>query len=168
MAAGITRTAFALVLVVAAVAQATLLPVIGPVAVLPNLVLVLILVRTARRGMADGLLWIVLAGLVLDTLALDPLGTNGLALLPVVLVGGMGQRRWFISGPAFPMVLAISATFAYALTLVAVRAVAGEGMAPLPAVLRMTTLQALLNAVLVPPLYGLVGWLARAEPERAP
>ncbi|MBA3414197.1 MAG: rod shape-determining protein MreD [Chloroflexia bacterium] len=159
---------FALLLVLAAVAQATLLPVIVPVAVVPNLVLVLVLVRTARRGVVDGLLWIVLAGLVLDTLALDPLGTNGLALVPVVLVGGLGQRRWFITGPAFPMLLAISATFASALTLVAVRAFAGEGMAPLAAVLRITALQSLLNALLVPPLYGLVGWLARAEPERAP
>jgi rod shape-determining protein MreD len=159
---------FALFLIVAAVAQATLLPVVGPVAVLPNLVLVLVLVRTARRGMIDGLFWIVLSGLVLDTVALDPLGTNGLALLPVVLVGGVGQRRWFISGPAFPMLLAISATFAYALALVGVRMVAGEGTAPLSTVMRTTTLQALLNAVLVPPLYGLVGLLARAEPERAP
>jgi hypothetical protein len=64
---------FALFLIVAAVAQATLLPVLGPVAVLPNLVLVLVLVRTARRGMIDGLFWIVLSGLVLDTVALDPL-----------------------------------------------------------------------------------------------
>ncbi len=168
MAAGTTRAVFALLLVLAAVAQATLLPVIVPVAVVPNLVLVLVLVRTARRGVVDGLLWIVLAGLVLDTLALDPLGTNGLALMPVVLVGGLGQRRWFITGPAFPMLLAISATFASALTLVAVRAFAGEGMAPLAAVLRMTALQSLLNAVLVPPLYALVGLLARAEPERAP
>ncbi len=168
MAAGTTRAVFALLLVLAAVAQATLLPVIVPVAVVPNLVLVLVLVRTARRGVVDGLLWIVLAGLVLDTLALDPLGTNGLALVPVVLVGGLGQRRWFITGPAFPMLLAISATFASALTLVAVRAFAGEGMAPLVAVLRITALQSLLNALLVPPLYGLLGWLARAEPERAP
>lgn len=168
MATGMTRSMFALFLIVAAVAQATLLPVLGPVAVLPNLVLVLVLVRTARRGMIDGLFWIVLSGLVLDTVALDPLGTNGLALLPVVLVGGVGQRRWFISGPAFPMLLAISATFAYALALVGVRMVAGEGTAPLSTVMRTTTLQALLNAVLVPPLYGLVGLLARAEPERAP
>ena len=168
MATGMTRLMFALFLIVAAVAQATLLPVVGPVAVLPNLVLVLVLVRTARRGMIDGLFWIVLSGLVLDTVALDPLGTNGLALLPVVLVGGVGQRRWFISGPAFPMLLAISATFAYALALVGVRMVAGEGTAPLSTVMRTTTLQALLNAVLVPPLYGLVGLLARVEPERAP
>jgi len=168
VATGMTRSMFALFLIVAAVAQATLLPVLGPVAVLPNLVLVLVLVRTARRGMIDGLFWIVLSGLVLDTVALDPLGTNGLALLPVVLVGGVGQRRWFISGPAFPMLLAISATFAYALALVGVRMVAGEGTSPLSTVMRTTTLQALLNAVLVPPLYGLVGLLARAEPERAP
>jgi rod shape-determining protein MreD len=163
-----TRWVFALVLLGAAIAQATLLPVIGLVGVLPNLVLVLVLVRTARRGVVDGVLWVVFVGLVLDTLALDPLGTNGVALLPVVLVGGMAQRRWFISGAAFPMLLAILATFASAVTLVAVRAFGGEGMAPLAAVLRMTTLQALLNAVLVPPFYGLVGWLARTEPERVP
>ena len=163
-----TRWLFALVLVTAAIAQATLLPVIGPVAVLPNIVLVLILVRTARRGILDGLVWAVVAGLTLDTLALDPLGTNGLALLAVVLVGGLGQQRWFIAGPAFPMLLAISATFAYVLALMLVRWFAGGGLPPLAALLPMTTLQSLLNAVLVPPLYGIVAWLARAEPEVAP
>jgi hypothetical protein len=32
---------------------------------------------------------------------------------------------------------------------------------------RVTVLQALLNALLVPPIYGLIGWLQRMEPERA-
>lgn len=158
------RVLFALVLVLAAVAQATLLPAIGPVAVLPNVVLVLILVRSARQGIVDGVVWIVVAGVVLDTVALDPLGTNGLALLPVAVIGGLARRRWFVAGPAFPMVLAISATFAYAVALSAVRALAGAGWGLQSTMLGMTTLQALLNAVLVPPLYLVVGWLTRNEP----
>jgi hypothetical protein len=31
---------------------------------------------------------------------------------------------------------------------------------------RVTLLQALLNALLVPPVFGLLGWLQRMEPER--
>lgn len=161
-----SRWIFGLLLIVSAVAQATVLPLLGSRAGLPNVVLVLILVRSARRGVVASLVWIILSGLILDTLALDPLGTNGLALLPVAIVGGLGQRRWFISGPAFPMLLALVATYAYAVTLLIIRAYAGEGLAPLPAILQMTVFQSLLNAVLVLPVYGLVGWLGRNDVER--
>jgi hypothetical protein len=50
--------------------------------------------------------------------------------------------------------------------LLALRGLLGEGGDPLQVVGRVTLLQALLNALLVPPVYGLVGWLQRLEPER--
>lgn len=161
-----TRALFALVLFLAAVTQATLIPALVPGAVLPNVVLVLVLVRTARRGLVEGFAWAATAGVLLDALALDPLGTNGLALLPVALVGELGRRRFFVSGMAFPMLLAIGSTLLWACALALTRGLAGEAWTPPESILRLATLQALLNALLVPPLYLLVGWLGRAEPER--
>ena len=45
-------------------------------------------------------------GILLDTLALDPLGANALALLPVVLLGGCPVERFFHSGLIVPIVAA--------------------------------------------------------------
>jgi cell shape-determining protein MreD len=66
----------------------------------------------------------------------------------------------------FPMVLAIAGTFIYVGTLLALRGLLGEGGDASQMFGRVTVLQALLNALLVPPIYGLIGWLQRMEPER--
>lgn len=161
-----SRAIFALMLIGAALLQATLLPAVGPIAVTPNLVLVLILVRTIQRGVSEGILWAFVGGLALDVLALDPLGTNGLAMVPVVLAGGLARRRVFQSGVLFGMLLAIGASLAHALVLNGVRVLGGEPLVPLAALLRLSFLQALLNAVMVPVLWPLVGLLGRIEPER--
>lgn len=156
------RFVFALLLVVAALAQATILPALGPVGVVPNLVLVLLLVWSAIRGVVEGLLWVFAVGLLLDLLALDAVGTNGLALLVVALAAGPARRRFFHSGMVFPLLLAILTTVGHALALTLLRA-AGDGwaMPPAAAVARLALLQALLNALLVPLLYVVAGRMNR-------
>ena len=162
------RLFFALLLLVAALAQATILPARGPVGILPNFVLVLLLVWSALRGAGEGLVWIFGVGLLLDLLAMDPLGTNGLALLAVVLVAGPARRRFFHSGMIFPLLLTMLATVAHALTLTLLRGLDDGGtMLPAEAVARLAFLQALLNALLVPPLYLVAGWMDRSLPEKA-
>jgi hypothetical protein len=64
------------------------------------------------------------------------------------------------------MVLAMAATFIYVGTLLTLRQLLGEGGDPGQMIGRVTLLQALLNALLVPPVFGLLGWLQRTEPER--
>lgn len=160
------RPLFGVVLIVAALLQATLLPAVGPVIVLPDLVLVLVLVRSATRGLVEALAWTAAAGLLLDVLAMDRIGVNGLALLPVALMGVVARRRVFQSGLLFPMLLAMAATVVQMAALAVLRGLDGQGLAPLPELARLVILQALLNALLVPPLYGLLHWLGRMEPER--
>jgi hypothetical protein len=64
------------------------------------------------------------------------------------------------------MVLAIAATFAYVAVLLGLRGLLGQGSSVAQALGAMTLLQALMNAVLVPPVFGILGWLQRTEPER--
>lgn len=160
------RPLFALLLVVAALLQATILPALGPLVVMPNLVLVLVLARAAMRNLAEALLWTAFAGFLLDVLAMDPIGLNGLALLPVAVTGVVSQRRFFQSGVLFPMLLTMIATGLNAVALAGLRALFSGGLEPMVVAPRMVVLQALLNAVLVPPVYGLMRWLNRAEYER--
>ena len=161
-----TRPLFAVFLFVAALLQSALLPRWQLLVVTPGLVVVLLLAWSAYRGIPEALAWVLVAGLVLDVLALDRLGANALALLPVALLGGLSRGRFFHSALVFPMVLAMAATFLYVGMLLALRGLLGEGADVSQMLGRVTVLQVLLNALLVPPLYGFVGWLQRMEPER--
>jgi rod shape-determining protein MreD len=161
-----TRPIFGLLLVLAALLQTALLPRWQLLAVTPGLVVVLLLAWSAYRGVAEALIWVFVAGFLLDILGLDRLGANALALLPVALLGGLSRGRFFQSALVFPMVLAVVATFAYVGTLLGLRGLLGEGADASQILGRVTLLQALMNALLVPPVFGLVGWLQRMEPER--
>jgi rod shape-determining protein MreD len=161
-----TRPIFGLMLVFAALLQTALLPRWQLLAVTPGVVVVLLLGWSAYRGVPEGLAWVFAAGFLLDILGLDRLGANALALLPVALIGGLSRGRFFHSALVFPMVLAMAATFLYVGTLLGLRGILGEGGDPIQVVGRVTLLQALLNALMVPPIFGILGWLQRMEPER--
>lgn len=154
------RLLFALLLATVLLTQATLLPSLELLGVLPDLTLVLLLVWCAMRGTAEGLLWVFGAGLLLDVLALDPLGTNGLALLIVAVLAGPSRRRFFHSGLVFPLVLTMIATVIHAVVLLLLRSDAAAGL-PIASAFRLIVLQALLNAVVVPALYLIAGWMDR-------
>ena len=162
------RLFFALLVGVGALAQATILPALGPLGVLPNLVLVLLLIWSAWRGTKEGLLWVFGTGLLLDLLALDALGTNGLALLVTAVLAGPARRRFFHSGMVVPLLLTIGATVVHGLVLMLLRGYQTDGgLMPVTAMLRLTALQALLNALLVPPFYVIASWTDRWTPETA-
>lgn len=160
------RPVFAALLIVAALLQTALLPRWQILAVTPGLVVVLILGWSAYRGLPEALAWVLAAGLLLDILGLDTLGANAMALLPVAVLGGLARGRFFHSALVFPMVLAMAATFAYVAVLLGLRGLLGEGSGAAQVLGAMTLLQALMNAVLVPPIFGFLGWLQRTEPER--
>jgi rod shape-determining protein MreD len=162
-----TRPIFGLLLVVAALLQTVLLPRWQMLVVTPGLVLVLILGWSAYRGLPEALAWVLATGLLLDVLGLDRLGANALALLPVALLGGLSRGRFFHSTLVFPMLLAMAATFVYVGALLGLRGLLGEGGDASLMLGRFTLLQALLNGLLVPPVFALLGWLQRTEPERS-
>ncbi|MEA2582323.1 MAG: rod shape-determining protein MreD [Thermomicrobiales bacterium] len=151
---------FALLLLFAALVQATVLPSMNVIAVLPDTTLVLLLVWCALRGMPEGLIWAFGLGLLLDVISLDPFGANGLGLLGVAVLGGLARRRFFHSNLIVPIVVAVAATFVHAFVLLLIRSAEGSGL-PLAAVMRVVFLQALLNSIFVPPLYLIAGMMDR-------
>lgn len=155
------RIVFALLLMTVAFSQATVLPATH-VAVLPNLVLVLLLVWAAMRGVVEGMAWVFGIGLLLDVLSMDAFGTNALSLLVVALLAGLARRRFFHSGMIVPIVLVIVATIVHVFMLSVLRSVGHPDVALGPgATLRMGLLQALLNAVCVPLFYWIATWVNR-------
>ena len=156
------RIFFAALVLLALFAQIAVLPSINTFRVLPNLPLVLLLVWSSIRGIREGLFWAFGIGLLLDILALDPLGSNGLAFLAVVLLGGLGARRFFSSRLIFPVVLAVIATVFHGLVILIVRNAEG-GATPLSSIIRPVLSQAILNAILVPPCYWIAGMFGRGD-----
>jgi rod shape-determining protein MreD len=154
------RILFALLLVFAALSQATIMPSLHVIEVLPDVTLVMLLVWSALRGLKEGLVWAFGLGLFIDILALDPLGTNALALLGVALLGGLASRRFFHSTLVIPILLAVVATIVHALVLLLLRSGEGSGL-PVSSVIRLIFLQSLLNSMFVPPLYLIAGWMER-------
>lgn len=155
-----SRALFAALLLFAALSQATFLPNLHLIQVLPDTTLVLLLVWSALHGIPEGLVYAFGLGMFLDILALDPMGTNALALLGVALVGGLSRRRFFHSNLVFPLLLSVVATMIHALVLLLLRSSDGAGL-PFATVFRFIFLQSLLNAMLVPPLYVVAGWMER-------
>jgi rod shape-determining protein MreD len=162
------RPLFGLLIVIAAFAQAAVLPVVLPIEIVPNVVLVLIFLWSLRRGVGEAVVWAFGAGILLDLLALDPLGLNGLALLPAVLLGPLARRRFFQSGLIVPILAAGLATMIGGLALLGLRGLVVGPAVPVAAAVRVIFPQAILNALLVPPLYLVTGWLDRRLLEAQP
>ncbi len=149
-----------------ALAQAALIPSINLLSISPNVVLVLILVWSAERGMAEGVIWTLPVGILLDLLALDPLGSNTLALLPVAVIGGLARRRLFHSGVIIPMVLVVAATIVHQIVGAVVSSATGASYS-LGVTVRLSFLTALLNVAMVPVLYIGIAILDRLGVVRA-
>lgn len=154
------RLLFAGLLAFAVFLQTVILPSLNLIQVLPDVSLVLLLVWSAIQGVPEGLVWAFGLGILIDVLALDPMGTNALAFLGVALLGGLARRRFFQSNLVFPILLAVAATVVHAVVLLLLRSSDGGGL-PLASVSRFVFLQALLNSICVPPLYLVAGAMGR-------
>ena len=162
----VTRLIFALVIAIVAIAQAAFIPAINVLSIGPNIVLVLVLTWSADRGMAEGVIWTFPVGILLDLLALDPLGSNTLALMPVAVIGGLSRRRLFHSGVIIPMLLVIVATIVHQIIGAVVASATGLNYS-LGITIRLSVLTALLNVAIVPLLYIGVAVLDRVGVVRA-
>lgn len=147
-----TRILFGLLLFATALIQATVLPRVNPTSLSPDLVLVMLFLWSASRGIRESLAWIFFTGILLDVLTLDPLGTNGLALVIVVLLSGPGRQRIFQFNVVVPVLLVFVATIVHGLVLYTLRG------APLGLFI---VLQACLHALLLPILYLISRFFSR-------
>lgn len=160
------RVIFAILLVIMAYLQTTVLKMLPLGGFTPNLVLVLLLLWSAVRAPRESLLWAFAIGLFLDLLTLTTLGSSALALLPVAMTGWLSRSRFFQSGIIFPMLMTLVATLAHALVQMLLAPFVGGHM-NIPGVGLTGTLGAILNALFVPLLYPIVQvlhrWIDRIE-----
>ena len=100
-------------LLVVAVLQTTLGPLLGVLGVAPDGVLVLVVCWALVRGSEEGMIWGMLGGLCVGLLSGAPLGTHALVLTLIGWGAGVGQRSPLISRLLVPLVVISTATIAY-------------------------------------------------------
>jgi rod shape-determining protein MreD len=144
------RLIFGVVLITMVFAQATIVPELNPFTVTPDIVLLLLFSASMYMGLREGLAWVFVAGILTDVLAMDPLGANGLALLPAVLIVGPARVPVFRANILIPIGLMLVATVLHAIILCAIRGIMPDFT---------IALQALMHVILFPFIYLALRWL---------
>lgn len=161
----VARFLFATTLFFTGLIQASLLPSLALLEIMPNFALVFLLIWSASYGPEEGMLWAFGLGLWLDVLTLAPLGTHSIALLVVALVGGAVRGQFFRSGAILPVVAVIGATLAFGMIRMTMQYLSG-GPVSFVASLRLAVIAAFLNALVVPFAYGALLMFERWAPRR--
>jgi rod shape-determining protein MreD len=92
------------------VLQAAVLPRFPVLGVAPQLLLLVVLAWTLLHGLAEGMLWALVAGLLLDLFSTSPLGVTTLAMMAAMAVAALIQRSFPGSRLLLPIVLAFVTT----------------------------------------------------------
>ena len=160
------RAIFATMLMFFALLQTTVLPMANVLGIIPDLLLVSLLLWCAGREPGEGLLWTFGIGLFLDLLTMSPFGSAALILLPVTITAWFSRSPFFQSGLLFPMLMVMVATFQHGLAQTLLAPLLGGHM-NFVALVQLSTLGALLNALMAPLLYLIIQllnrWMERNE-----
>ena len=156
--------AAALVLL-AAVAQTSALSSFRVLGVHANLVLVLVLSWAMVRGLKESMVVVPMGGLALGLMDAQPLGVVLLALVPVVLLTEIREARIVEGDFLLAILLILLSTLAYEVIILIVLRVTGETVQWWGTVARVIVPAAIVNALLVPPIYGLL-WVSSRDLRR--
>ncbi len=156
-------------LVLVALAEATVLPYARLGGVQPDLTLLVVGGWSLRRGVEEGAAWAFVAGIILDLLSAGPHTALILALLTVSLIlgidpsTGVGRMRTrpFGGNPLALILAVVLATGAFHAVLLVAMELAGRPGDWLDAVSRVVLPRMVVNLILMPLVYGALGWLDR-------
>jgi len=150
-----------------ALLQVSLMPQLPLLGVRPDLVLLFALAWGMVRGSPEGAVLAFGGGLALDALSAFPLGGHALALLLTVVSLAWLGASFYRENLLFPVVGAFLGTWIYHLLLLLLAQLWGQ-TAAWGGTLRLVVLPlSLVEAALMPLIYGPLGWLARPRPARA-
>ncbi len=145
-----------LVIVVAAVAQVSVLPAFSIFGAQPNLLIVLLVAWMTVRGQPEALLLIPAAGFAQGLLDSQPLGLALLALAPLILMTEVRELRLVESDLLPAVVLTVLATLAYEGIVLLTLAVTGARLDWLASLVDVLVPAVIANVLLLLPVYGLV------------
>ncbi len=97
--------------------QFTILQRYAPFGATPNIVFLVLFYRFTRCSVQEAFIWTFVFGVILDVLAIDPLGAHGLAMVPMVIAAQPLRIRPWLINPLSATALVIAAALFYNLFL---------------------------------------------------
>jgi rod shape-determining protein MreD len=146
-------------LALAAVLEATLLSQLRLFGGTVDLVLLLVLNWTIVGEWRGGAIWALMGGLCLDLLSGGPFGANALGLVLVAYGASLSEGRFWNSHVLLPLASVLLGTVVYHLVYLSALAVTGHTVAWSLSLSQVTLPTALLNTLLMLPVYQFVRWL---------
>lgn len=133
----------------------------------PELMALVVMAWTLRRGAGEGVVWAFCGGLALDLLSAAPLGSSSFALMVVAALTDLTRRTAVRSQALLPWVLAAVATLIYYGVVLIILALAGRPAGAGVIFLYHGVPSAVYNVILVALVYSFLSWLDRrtGEPE---
>ena len=145
-----------LAILIAVVAQLSIMPAFSIFGVQPNLIIVLLVAWMATRGRREALVLIPIAGFTQGLLDSQPLGLAMLALAPMTLMTNVRDLRLVESDLLPAVVLTVLATLVYETVIMVMLVVTGQHPYWLASALDVLVPAAIANALLLLPVYGLI------------
>ncbi len=155
----------AVLVLLAAAAQTSALTSFRVLGVHANLMLVLVLSWAMVRGLKEAMVVVPMGGFALGLVDGQPWGMAMLALVPVVLLTEIREARIIEGDFLLSIFVVLLATLAYELIILIVLRVTGETVQWWGTLSRVAAPAAIVNALLVPPVYGLL-WLGSRDLRR--
>jgi rod shape-determining protein MreD len=147
------------ILLVVAIIQSTIIPLLRIFGGGPDLILVLVVSWTLLAGLEEGIVWAMVGGILQDLLTGIPTGTTALALVVVVFVVNLVVGEIGKSNLVVPPAVIAASTAGYELFLAVLLAVLGRGI-PFGYVITSVTIPTLLlNVLIMLPAFRIMGWV---------
>jgi rod shape-determining protein MreD len=153
--------AAALLLLLMALVQTSVMPAFPVFGVAPNLVLALAVCWTIVRGRAEAMVVVPMAGVFLGIFGSQPLGVSMLAIMPVVLFAEVHALRLTPSNFLLTVAIVFLSSIVYEMVLLVALRLQGESAGWLPAFIRVVVPTGIVSVLFTPPVY----WLVRSRSE---
>ena len=144
-----------------ALLQTTVMPRITLLGVHPDLVLMAVTSWSLLRGSEEGMLWALIAGVVIDLFSGATFGVCTLALLTVSFASGLGQRSIFRFDLLIPILVIPPATLIYQLIILSLLSAFGWRAGWRASLSHIVFPSMLINTISMPIVYLLARLLHR-------
>lgn len=147
--------------------QSTLVPHLAVGSVRFDLMLLVVVSWSLRRGLQEGMVWAFCGGMALDLFSGVPLGSTALVFMIVAGVVALARASLFRSRVALPWIMAAVATLMYYGLFLIVMGLMGRPFETGTILLRQALPALVYNVVLMTLVYSFLTWLDRrsSEPE---
>ena len=133
----------------AAIFQVVVVPKLAVRGVYPDVILLLVVVRSLIAGRRGAIMWGFVGGLWMDVLSGGAMGASSLALMATALLTGIGHNAIFRRNSFVPLLAALSGTLFFSLIYLAILTAVGYRFPPGPLIANLIIPATVYNGALM-------------------